>query len=333
YPMGHAVRDFFANGGGQAVIVPVGGADGALLEDADYLGNADRRTGLHALRGVEQFNLLCIPPDVRDGSISPVVLQAALAVCVECRAMLIVDAPAHWRDVPSIVAGGAAALGIDGASARNAALYFPRLLQADPASGGALVAFAACGAIAGVMARTDTMRGVWKAPAGIDATLHVVHGLEIQVDDDDNGLLNPIAVNCLRTFPAHDPTVWGARTMAGRDALADEYKYVPVRRLALHIEVSVQRGTQWAAFEPNAEPLWAQLRASVDTFMHNLFRQGAFAGRTPRDAWFVRCDASTTTQDDINQGRVHIDIGFAAIKPAEFVVIRLTLAGGSVTNA
>lgn len=224
-------------------------------------------------------------------------------------------------------------LGIYGAAARNAALYFPRLLQADAESGGSLVAFAACGAIAGLMARTDATRGVWKASAGIEAKLRGVRGLEIPVDDSDNGLLNPIAVNCLRMFPEDGPTVWGARTMAGRDVLGDEYKYVPVRRLALHIEDSLQRGTQWAAFEPNAEPLWAQLRVAITAFMHNLFRQGAFAGRTPRDAWFVRCDAGTTTQDNIQQGRVHIEVGFAALRPSEFVVIRLTLAAGPATDA
>ncbi len=332
YPMGHAARDFFANGGVQAVIVPVGEADGALLEDEDYLGDAVLRRGLHALRGLELFNLLCIPPDVRDGSISRVVLQAALAVCVECRAMLIVDAPAQWRDVHSILADGAATLGIDSVSARNAALYFPRLLQADPPNGGPLLAFAACGAIAGSMARTDAIRGVWKAPAGTGVTLRGVVGLEVQVSDSINGQLNPIAVNCLRTFPMSGPTVWGARTMAGRDALSDEYKYVPVRRLALHIELSVQRGTQWVVHEPNAEPLWAQLRLAIAAFMHNLFRQGAFVGRTPRDGYFVRCDADTTTGADIQQGRVHIDVGFAAIRPAEFVVIRLTLAAGGGTD-
>jgi phage tail sheath protein FI len=124
--------------------------------------------------------------------------------------------------------------------------------------------------------------------------------------------------------------VWGARTLAGGDARSDEYKYVPVRRLALHIEESLLRGTQWAAFEPNDESLWAQLRVSIDVFLHGLFRQGAFQGSTPRDAWFVKCDAGTTTQDDINLGVVNISVGFAPLKPAEFVVLQLRQRAGGI---
>ncbi|MGV8932938.1 MAG: phage tail sheath family protein [Luteimonas sp.] len=333
YPMGYAVRDFFINGGSQAVIVRLGNStDGALLDDADYIGSVDEGTGLHSLRKVDLFNLLCIPPDTREGDTSPAVYRAALALCVECRAMLIMDAPAQWRDVASIVRDDNAALtalGVEGVAARNAALYFPRLLQADPASRGQLASFAACGAVAGVMARTDATRGVWKAPAGAGATLNGVQDVALHLTDAENGLLNPIAVNCLRTFPNRAPVVWGARTLAGGDASADDYTYVPVRRLALHIEESLLRGMQWAVFEPNDEPLWAQVRASVDVFMQGLFRQGAFHGTVPRDAYFVRCDASTTTPNDIDLGVFNISVGFAPLKPAEFVVIRLRQRAGS----
>jgi len=117
--------------------------------------------------------------------------------------------------------------------------------------------------------------------------------------------------------------VWGARTVRGADSLADDYKYVPVRRLALYLEESLYRGTQWVVFEPNDEPLWGQIRMSVGAFLQDLFRKGAFQGATPRDAYFVKCDAETTTQYDIDRGIVNIQVGFAPLKPAEFVLISI----------
>ena len=139
--------------------------------------------------------------------------------------------------------------------------------------------FAPCGAVAGMFARTDAQRGVWKAPAGLDATLVGVPKLTVQLTDAENGQLNPLGINCLRAMPAAGRVVWGARTLQGDDRLASEWKYVPVRRTALFIEESLYRGTQWVVFEPNDEPLWAQIRLNVGAFMHSLFRQGAFQGR------------------------------------------------------
>jgi phage tail sheath protein FI len=214
--------------------------------------------------------------------------------------------------------------------ARNAAIYFPRIKQSDPQLGGLVDVFVPCGIIAGVMARTDTQRGVWKAPAGLDAALAGVVGLQVALTDAENGLLNPLGINCLRTFPVHGRVVWGARTMRGADAAADEYKYVPVRRLALFLEESLYRGTQWVVFEPNDEPLWAQIRLNVGAFLNNLFRQGAFQGTTPRDAYFVKCDKETTTQSDINLGIVNIVVGFAPLKPAEFVIIKIQQIAGQL---
>jgi hypothetical protein len=173
------------------------------------------------------------------------------------------------------------------------------------------------------MARTDSARGVWKAPAGIEAGLSGATGLSVPLTDGENGRLNPIGINCLRTFPVIGSVVWGARTLRGADLLADEYKYVPVRRFALFLEETLFRGTQWVVFEPNDAPLWSQIRASIGAFMQDLFRQGAFQGQTPRDAYFVRCDAETTTQYDIDRGIVNIVVGFAPLKPAEFVVVSI----------
>jgi phage tail sheath protein FI len=157
-----------------------------------------------------------------------------------------------------------------------------------------------------------------------------IQGLNVNLNDNENGMLNPLGINCLRTFPVYGRVVWGARTLRGADQLADEYKYISVRRTALYIEESLYRGTQWVVFEPNDEPLWAQIRLNVGAFMHNLFRQGAFQGTTPRQAYFVKCDRETTTQNDIDQGIVNIVVGFAPLKPAEFVIIKLQQIAGEI---
>jgi phage tail sheath protein FI len=254
--------------------------------------------------------------------------------CVDRRAMLIVDPPKAWAANKDTAAATAKTnlpnLNLTGPDSRNVALYFPRVLQSDPLRDGQTDVFAPCGVVAGIMARTDSQRGVWKAPAGLDATMAGVQGLQVVLSDGENGLLNPLGINCLRSFPVSGKVLWGARTMRGADQLADEYKYVPVRRTALYIEESLYRGTQWVVFEPNDEPLWAQIRLNVGAFMHGLFRQGAFQGQTPKDAYFVKCDKETTTQDDINKGIVNIVVGFAPLKPAEFVIIKLQQMAGQI---
>jgi phage tail sheath protein FI len=244
------------------------------------------------------------------------------------RAFLIVDPPPSWTANPANAVSAASngvrtAAPVTGLQSRNAAIFFPRLVMRDPLRDNQLDSFAPCGAIAGIFAKTDATRGVWKAPAGLDAAVIGVERLELQLTDAENGQLNPIAVNCLRSFPGAGRVVWGARTLRGTDQLGDEYKYIPVRRLALFIEESLYRGTQWVVFEPNDEPLWAQIRLNLGAFMQRLFRQGAFKGASPRDAYFVKCDRETTTQDDIDRGIVNIVVGFAPLKPAEFVVISI----------
>jgi phage tail sheath protein FI len=316
----------------------VGGDDGGLLDDpaTDYGGvdNATNKSGLYALEKADLFNLLCIPADTREGDTDSGVYSEAMTYCAKRRAMLLVDSPAGWEankeTAASTAKAGLTALSLTGPTARNAALYFPRLVQADPLREGQLDSFVPCGAVAGIMARTDVARGVWKAPAGLDASVNGIRGLGVNLTDDENGLLNPLGINCLRSFPITGRVVWGARTLRGADLLADEYKYVPVRRLALFIEESLYRGTQWVVFEPNDEPLWAQIRLNVGAFMHNLFRQGAFQGSSPRDAYLVKCDGETTTQNDINLGIVNIVVGFAPLKPAEFVIIKLQQLAGQL---
>jgi phage tail sheath protein FI len=209
-------------------------------------------------------------------------------------------------------------------------MFFPRVNLSNPLRDNRIEVFAASGAIAGVMARTDANRGVWKSPAGLDATLSGVLGLSVPLNDPENGAINQLGVNCLRNFPNTGPTVWGARTLKGADSLASEWKYLAVRRTALFLEESLYRGLQWVVFEPNDEPLWAQIRLNVGAFMQSLFRQGAFQGASPKDAYFVRCDGTTTTQTDINLGIVNILVGFAPLKPAEFVVIKLQQIAGDI---
>ena len=216
------------------------GGDGQALKDADYINSQANKTGIFALEKADLFNLLCIPPDNRSEDTSATVYQAAMAYCRDRRAMLIVDPPAAWAQVKETAAAKAAAgltaLGLTGEASRNAALYFPRVIEADPNREGQLDTFVPCGIIAGVMARTDSTRGVWKAPAGLDGALNGVLGLEVNLTDAENGMLNPLGINSLRSFPVTGRVVWGARTLRGADQLADEYKYIPVRRLALYIE-------------------------------------------------------------------------------------------------
>lgn len=305
------------------------GVDGSELNDADISDpNLEvNKQGIWALDKADLFNLLCIPPltfkdggDVDPGS----TLSSAWEYCTVRRAMLIVDPPSDWKEISKVKPDSL------NLSKKNAAIFFPRLKIPDPQKENRLGEFVPCGAIAGIFARTDSQRGVWKAPAGIDATLTGVMELTVKMTDQENGLLNPIGINCLRSFPIFGNVVWGSRTMEGADQLASEWKYIPVRRTALFIEESLYRGSKWVVFEPNDEPLWAQIRLNIGAFMHNLFRQGAFQGKTPREAYFVKCDKETTTQNDINLGIVNIIVGFAPLKPAEFVVIKIQQMAGQI---
>ncbi|MFO1434139.1 MAG: phage tail sheath subtilisin-like domain-containing protein [Candidatus Competibacteraceae bacterium] len=302
-------------------------SDGQGLTTTEYKGNRASKTGLYALEKVDTFNLLCMPPPTFEKDFEDVVIWSdAAKYCEERRAMLLVDPPRSWSDKGKAKDGLTSLL----TNQKNAALFFPRLRQPDPLRSNTTDDFAPCGAIAGIFARTDAQRGVWKAPAGLEATLVGVPQLSVNLTDAENGELNQIGINCLRTLPAAGHVVWGARTLQGDDRLASEWKYIPVRRLALFIEESLYRGTQWVVFEPNDEPLWAQIRLNIGAFMHNLFRQGAFQGRSPNEAYFVKCGKETTTQNDINLGIVNILVGFAPLKPAEFVIIRLQQMAGQV---
>jgi hypothetical protein len=303
------------------------GSDGDELDEASFTGTA--KEGLFALDNADIFNLLVIPPYLSAGNVDAGLVGDAAVYCEQRRAFLIVDPGADWDAVEDAVAG----VGSVGTNSKNAALFFPHIRRPNPLYPDQIENFAPSGAVAGIFARTDTNRGVWKAPAGQDATVVGAPAFSVPLTDGEIGQLNPLGVNCLRTLPAAGRVVWGSRTLQGNDRLASEWKYIPVRRTALFIEESLYRGTHWVVFEPNDEPLWAQIRLNVGAFMNNLFRQGAFAGTTPRQAFFVKCGAETTTQDDVNLGIVNIAVGFAPLKPAEFVVIRIQQMAGQTGGA
>ena len=304
-----------------------GGADGAVLTPglSAFTDALKAASGYKALAKVDQFNLLNIP-----GYTASATLAELQTFCREHRAMLLVDPALDEAPDPDPIT--AAPDGLGGADAINSALYYPWILAPDPQQQNRIGRFPPGGAVAGIYARTDATRGVWKAPAGTDASINGAVGVAVKISDAQNGILNPLAVNCIRKFPVYGTIAWGARTLRGNDELGSEWKYVPVRRTALFIEESLFRGLKWVVFEPNDEPLWASIRLNVGSFMNDLFRQGAFQGQTPKDAYFVKCDKDTTTQSDINRGVVNILVGFAPLKPAEFVVIKLQQLAGQLAT-
>jgi len=313
----------------------VAGSDGVKLPTSnDLIGSEAVFSGMYALLRTDLFNLLCIPDATRATPGSPAtpdatvdadaVWAAAYDVCARRRAMLMVDPPPGVDDAERAL-DWINGLGVKGP---NAVAHFPRVRILDPTDDFQPRTVAPSGTLAGLYARTDAERGVWKAPAGVEARLRGLSSLVERLTDAENGTLNPLGLNCLRTFPVIGTVNWGARTTDGADVLASQWKYVPVRRLALFIEESVFRGTQWAVFEPNDEPLWSQLRINLTSFMQDLFRKGAFAGSTPREAYLVKCDTETTTRDDVDRGIVNVLVGFAPLKPAEFVVIRIQQLAG-----
>jgi len=307
------------------------GDDGTQLPlTANLIGSRAGFTGIYALERADIFNLLLIPdatrpqvsdPNQLDTGLDPnAVYTEALNYCDERRAFLLVDPPPQVGDLEAAVEWISGGLTVSGA---NAAANWPRVRVPDPSNDFKPRAFGPAGVLAGLYARTDGARGLWKAPAGTEARLRNVVEPTYKLTDSENGVLNPLGLNCIRSFPIYGNVSWGSRTLVGADVMASDWKYTPVRRLALYIEESLYRGIQWAVFEPNDEPLWAQLRTSVGDFMHNLFTQGAFQGSSARKAYFVRCDNTTNTQFYIDRGIVNVVVGFAPLKPAEFVILSI----------
>lgn len=308
-----------------------GGSLGKILDPTDSLADfaaagklsaAAGSDGIFLLDRIDLFNLLCIP-----GLSDATTLGSLEKFCRARRAFLIADC-ASGDSLTSLQNGPNSSL--TGNDAINASFYFPWVLAPDPLQENRPREFPPCGFAAGIYARTDSSRGVWKAPAGTEASVTGVIGVKTMLTNDENGVLNPKAVNCIRNLPIFGTVLWGARTLQGNDERGSEWKYVPVRRTALFIEETLYRALKWVVFEPNDEPLWSQIRLNVGAFMNGLFRQGAFQGKTPAEAYFVKCDKETTTQNDINLGIVNIIVGFAPLKPAEFVIVKLQQIAGQI---
>jgi phage tail sheath protein FI len=311
-----------------------------LPQTADIIGDPAAFSGIYALQKVDLFNLLSIPdatralpsnPSSPDPTINTsAIYSAAVTLCGQRRAFLLVDSPPNVATVPGAVDWISSQLNVVNP---NGAAFFPRLRLPDPLNSYNLRTFAPSGVVAGVYATIDGSRGIWKAPAGIEAVLNGVQSMTYKLTDAENGVLNPLGLNCFRTFPSYGPVLWGARTLVGADAMANQWKYVPIRRMALFLEQSLYQGTQWVVFEPNDEPLWAAIRLNVGSFMQTCFLKGAFQGQTPDQAYFVKCDSETTTQTDIDNGIVNILVGFAPLYPAEFVVIQIEQLAGQTQSA
>ncbi len=287
-------------------------------------------TGFQVLANVPIFNLLCVPGE-NDSAVVTGGSPSLLQFCHDNRAFLILDAAQNASKTTLENQGPSDAGNVKYSTLYPSygAFYYPWISAPDPQAGFRPTLFPPCGFVAGAFAATDADRGVWKAPAGIGANLSGALGLQTVLNDADNGLLNPVAVNCLRQFRTYGNVIWGARTLDGSDAAGSQWKYIPIRRLAMYIESSLYEGTQWVVFEPNAEPLWGQVRLSIGAFLQELFLRGAFAGTTPQQAYFVKCDSENNPDFSIAQGIVNITVGFAPLYPAEFVVIQITQMANS----
>nr|WP_244981749.1 phage tail sheath subtilisin-like domain-containing protein [Corallococcus exercitus] len=297
----------------------LGGDDGTgLLDTSDFAGDAASRTGLHAL-DTEEVNIVALP-----GKSEVSFISAGIAYCDnrgDC--FFLADGPGGV-DKDFVVVPDDAKQFVEGLPSRskNSAMFYPWIRVADPVGVGRnptrLVP--PSGHVAGLFARTDTTRGVWKAPAGIEASISEALGLQYPVIDEEQDLLNPVSLNCLRQFPGVGLVSWGSRTLSPDP----EWRYIPVRRTALFLKESLRRGLMWAVFEPNDEELWGRIRVSIESFMLGLFRQGAFQGSTPEEAFSVVCDRSTNPQENVDAGIVTAQVAFAPLKPAEFVVIEIS---------
>ena len=306
------IKQFFDNGGKNVWVISIGTRLSRTA--APFL------KGLSLLSRTPSFNILVMPettvlPDRETAK----VFQSAVALIEKHRAIYLLDPPqqdAIRQTVKALASWFRAQVGI---RHPNVVLYFPRVQVRSRVVSLSTVTIPVSGTMAGLFARLDGTRGVWKSPAGTEATLRGVVGLDQLLTSRDIDLLTSANINALKQIPSSLYVAWGARTLSSDP----EWKYVPVRRTALFLESSIQQGTTWAVFEPNDEPLWAQIRQSVEIFLEGLFRKGAFQGPRAKDAYFVKCGRETTTITDQSAGIIHILVGFAPLRPAEFVVLKI----------
>jgi phage tail sheath protein FI len=302
----YLVGDSSVGGNVKAVVL---GSDGSTPQEADY------QNGFRLLDPLRDINIVAVP-----GIGSTNMVGFGANYCQQRGDCFFVGDMSATDDTKEEAQAFIAGVTV---KSSYAAVYFPWVKATDPTGlSTEPIALPPSGYVAGLYARIDARRGVWKAPAGSEANLGGTVGLLKDISDAEQDTLNRIGANAIRSFPASGIVIWGARTLA---TLSDpEYRYVPVRRTALFLEQSIYNGIQWAVFEPNDESLWSSLRLNIGAFMMLQFRAGAFQGKSASEAFFVRCDGKTTTQADIDAGIVNILVGFAPLKPAEFVVLKLT---------
>jgi phage tail sheath protein FI len=294
----------------------------------DYVGDVTERSGVGGLQTIDEITMVCIPDLMSAYQLGALDLEAVQAVQLEMIAhcelmgdrMAILDSPPglnpqqvkEWRVDKA---------GYDSAFA---VLNYPWIKTANPATG-EIGYMPPSGHIAGIWGRNDDTRGVHKAPAN-----EVIRGaisLEMQVTKNEHDLLNPVGINVIRSFPSRGTRLWGARTLSSDPA----WRYVNVRRLFNYLEESILIGTNWVVFEPNDEALWARVRRTISAFLVNEWRKGALFGRTPDEAFYVKCDAETNPSESIDAGQLVCEIGVAPVKPAEFVVFRLAQFSGGTS--
>ena len=314
--------------GGLPKAFPTGNVDATALTGgaAGAASQADYRAAFAKLEKVRDISIIVLPGKAMaaNGTGNTAVAEA-LSHCNKVgNRMVIIDPPSGTE-----LTTGAAVNALNLPTSNYSALYYPWLTIPNPfynpdsnPTAPRTLTMAPSAFAAALWSRTDGRRGVWKGPAGVEAQLIGVAGLEFEVGDGDQDQLNPLGVNCVRKLPSFGAVIWGARTLA--TSAEPPWRYIPVRRTAIMIEQSIYNGIQWAVFEPNDHRLWSSLRVNVGAFMDNLFRAGAFQGEKASDAYFVRCArGDTMTQDDIDRGQVIVVVGFAPLKPAEFVIVRI----------
>ncbi len=295
------------------------GDDGRPLTDNDIIGSEREQTGLHALVTGPHFNLLCIPPLSRNHDLGFAAMRFAAEFSRRNKAMYIVDPPSIWRSPDDAIAG----LGDLGFSNENAAIFYPRLIMDDEAQGGRSE-FAPCGTVAGLLARTDDAAGPWQGPGLTHAPLRGVRRFADEIDDYECESLVASGINCLRAHGRSIRVLEGDRTLAGADCPAKEWRSLSNRRFAMMIIDSVRDGTGWAAFEQNGPELWQRLQGKVEEFLMRCHALGAFGDLKSNQAWFVKCDRETTTEEDRRKGRVNVVVGIAHNRPSDFLVINIS---------
>ena len=308
----YSIKQFFDNGGSSVWVVRTETEDVTLAESL--------LLGLRSLAQVDVLNILFMPETQQlDTRIASKVIGAAINFVERFRAMYILDPPLQGENSKTSSTILSWVSGQKAVHHPNVAMYTPRIQIRNSSSSKLMKVIPPSGTIAGLWARFDNTKGVWKAPAGTEAILRNVYSLENQLTNPEMESLANQGVNALRRLPSNDLVVWGARTLS----TTSEWRYIPVRRLALFIESSLQQGTNWVVFEPNDAPLWLKIRQSVETFLDGLYRQGAFQGQRPQEAYFVKCGTDTMTAADRQAGIVNIIVGFAPLKPAEFVIVKI----------